>query len=233
MKIGILQTGYAPRDLVEKHGQYSDMFQNLLDGNGFSFETWEVVQNDIPNSTRDADGWLVTGSKYSVYEDRPWIRALEEFLRDCYDDGVPIVGVCFGHQVLASALGGRVEKFAGGWGIGRQLYEFNGTPIYLNAWHQDQVVEPPEGAEVTGSSKFCRYAMLAYGKRAISVQAHPEFDHAFIEGLMEKRGIGTVPTEQLDTARSSLGKEIESARYAGVMSRFFRASGTGSQARAD
>ena len=232
MKIGILQTGYSPPDLVERHGQYPDMFRQLLKGHGFTFETWEVVGDVFPESAGDADGWLVTGSKYSVYQDLPWIRKLEQFLRDCYQEGVPIVGVCFGHQVLARALGGKVEKFAGGWGIGRQTYEFDGKPVYLNAWHEDQVTELPKDARVTGSSEFCRFAMLSYGERAMSVQAHPEFGNSFIEGLIEKRGVGTIPAAQLDKARSGLDKKDQGAEFARVISEFFRSSGKSPQGRA-
>ena len=221
MKIGILQTGHAPSDLAERHGQYTDMFQRLLAGHGFSFGTWNVVDGLFPGSTGDSDGWLVTGSKHSVYERTPWIRTLEQFLRDCYADCVPVVGVCFGHQVLASALGGKVEKFDGGWGVGRQTYEFGGKEICLNAWHQDQVTEIPEAAEVTGSSVFCRHAMLSYGDRAMSIQAHPEFDHSFIEGLIERRGVGVVPAEQLDRARSDLGLDVQSDEFARVIAGFF------------
>ena len=225
MKIGILQTGHAPSDLAEQHGQYTDMFQRLLAGHGFSFGTWNVVDGRFPDSTGDSDGWLITGSRHSVYEGSPWIRKLEQFLRDCYADCVPVVGVCFGHQALASALGGKVEKFDGGWGVGRQTYEFGGKEICLNAWHQDQVTEIPEAAEVTGSSAFCRHAMLSYGDRAMSMQAHPEFDHSFIEGLIEKRGVGVVPAEQLDRARFNLGLDVQSTEFARVIAEFFLNSG--------
>ena len=232
MEIGILQTGHSPPDLVERHGQYSDMFQEFLAGNGFSFRTWNVVDGQFPETTGDSDGWLVTGSKHSVYEDSPWIRMLEEFLRNCYADRIPVVGVCFGHQVLASALGGKVEKHDGGWGIGRQTYEFEGKEINLNAWHQDQVTEAPQEAEVTGSSPFCRNAMLSYGDRAISVQAHPEFGHSFIEGLIEKRGVGVVPAGRLDEARSTLGLDIQADEFARVIAGFYWSARKGSRGTA-
>ncbi len=224
MKIGILQAGHTPTDLVEGHGQYTDMFQRLLAGNGFDFETWDVLDDVFPDSINDADGWLVTGSKFSALDDFPWIRRLEKFLRKCYAAEIPIVGTCFGHQLLAQALGGRVEKFGGGWGIGRDMYEFGDEPVFLNSWHQDQVTTLPPDAEVTGSSGFCKFAMLSYGSKAISVQPHPEFDSAFIEGLIETRGVGTVPDDLLDRARSDLEQEIDQQKFARVIAEFFLTS---------
>ncbi len=224
MKIGILQAGFVPDKLADDHGQFVDMFERLLSGHGFSYASWNVILDEFPGSPSDADGWLVTGSKHSVYEDLSWIRRLEQFLRDCYDTDVPIVGVCFGHQVLASALGGKVEKYRGGWGIGRHTYQFHGKPISLNAWHQDQVIELPADAEVTGSSEFCRHAMLSYGDRAISVQAHPEFDRSFVRGLMETRGVGVIPAEQLERANSTLDEDVQSREFAGFIAGFFRNS---------
>lgn len=189
MKIGILQTGLCPPDLVEEHGEYDTMCAAFLGGYGFDFTSYRVVENQFPGSARDADGWLLTGSKHGAYEPHSWIAPLEGFLRDVYTREIPIVGICFGHQILAQALGGKVEKFAGGWVVGKQSYRFNGAShdSQLMAWHQDQVVELPRDARVVGSSDSCKFAALSYGDTALTVQPHPEFDLKFVEALFEAR----------------------------------------------
>ena len=229
MLIGILQTGHVIEDLREEFGDYDGMFRRLLGGRGFDFRTWNVVDCEFPESPGDADGWLITGSRFAVYEDHSWIEPLASFVRDCYDAASPIAGICFGHQMLAHALGGKVEKFSEGWSVGLVEYKFKGHRLKLNAWHQDQVVELPEGAEVIGSSHFCRNAMIAYGKKAISVQPHPEFDRRFLGQLIEKRGRGVVPEELLREAVRNLESPSDSARIASAISEFFLYTGKRAQ----
>ncbi len=220
MHIGILQTGLAPDD-VEGLGDYPDMFERLLAGHGFAFRTWRVVEMDFPEGPEAADGWLLTGSKHGVYEDHPFIAPLEDFIRAAYAKPVPMVGVCFGHQIIAQALGGRVEKFAGGWSVGAQSYDFGGEALTVNAWHQDQVVEAPADAVRAASSPFCENAALIYGDRAFTVQAHPEFEDAFVDGLIRTRGVGVVPEAQLAKAAERLGTPLDSARLGDRIAAFF------------
>ena len=101
MRIGILQTGRTPEELRNKHGDYDDMFRRFLGGRGFEFVTYPALDGVIPKSVRDADGWLITGSKFSVYENHSWIPPLEDFLRHAYAEAVPIVGICFDHKLMA------------------------------------------------------------------------------------------------------------------------------------
>ena len=109
MKIGILQTGHAPDELLHDRGDYDAHFARLLDGNGFTFRTYNVVDMDFPGSIHDCDGWLITGSKHGAYEDHPFIPPLEALIREVYNTDLPLVGICFGHQIIAQALGGTVE----------------------------------------------------------------------------------------------------------------------------
>ena len=221
MLIGILQTGRAPDALRTEHGDYPDMFTRLLAGRGFDFRTWHVEEMQFPGSVHDAEGWLITGSRHGAYEDHPFIPPLEDFLRRAYAEGVPIAGICFGHQILAQALGGKVEKYAGGWSVGPTDYDFGGETVTVNAWHQDQVVEKPPEAEVIATSPFCRYAGLAYGNRALTVQPHPEFGDAFVDGLMKTRGKGLVPDHLMAAATERLGRPNSSAAIADRIADFF------------
>ncbi len=108
---------------------------------------------------------------------------------------MPVVGICFGHQIIAQAMGGKVERYDGGWSVGPTTYDFGGETLTLNAWHRDQVVQVPEGAEVVASNDFCQNAALLYDDRMFTVQAHPEFQNDFVDGLMRTRGPGLVPDD--------------------------------------
>jgi GMP synthase (glutamine-hydrolysing) len=223
MLIGILQTGHAPDPLAQTMGDYPDMFQRLLAGQGFEFRTWAVVDGAFPASVDACEGWLITGSRHGVYEDHPWIPPLEAFIRAAFAARVPVVGICFGHQIVAQAMGGRVERHADGWAVGPTDYDFGGERVRLNAWHRDQVVEAPEGATVIASNDFCANAALLYDDRALTVQAHPEFSPAFVDGLMTTRGKGIVPDAVMAAARARLDQPLDDRTMAGRIASFFKA----------
>lgn len=222
MRIGILQTGLAPEALAPEMGDYPDMFARLLDGHGFSFTTWKVVEGEFPASVHDADGWLITGSRHGVYEDHPWIPPLEQFIRDAFAARVPVVGICFGHQIVAQAMGGKVERYTGGWAVGATDYDFGGETIRLNAWHRDQVVQAPAGAKVIARNEFCTNAALLYDDRALTVQAHPEFRPEFVDGLMKTRGKGLVPDAVMAEAAARLSLPLQDNTMAGRIAAFFK-----------
>ena len=222
MKIGILQTGHAPDEVLETLGDYDGMFRHLLDGNGFEFESFDVVNMAFPTGPEDADGWLITGSRHGAYEDLPFIAPLEELIRDIYAADRPLVGVCFGHQIIATAMGGKVKKFQGGWSVGHTEYTYKGRPTALNAWHQDQVVSVPEGAEIIGSSEFCAAAALVYGDRIWSIQPHPEYGAQVIDALVTYRGPGVVPDHMLAEVRDTLGAPTNQTDIAAAMAAFLK-----------
>ncbi len=217
MKIGILQAGHSPDEVRDSVGNYGEMFTRLLDGHGFDFEIFSVVDGQFPSGLDAADGWLITGSKHGAYEDHDWIPPLEDLIREIRAAGQPLVGVCFGHQIIAQALGGKVEKFAGGWSVGRTEYDFGDETLALNAWHQDQVTQLPDGAEVVASTDFCANAALIYGDQILTIQPHPEFTSELVAGLIEHRGRGNVPDQLLDRASGQLPVATDNARFANRM----------------
>lgn len=227
LKIGILIAGHPPAESIGTHGTYADAFERLLAGNDFEFANWACVDGEFPESIDDADGWLITGSKFGAYEDLPWIPQLEEFIRGAYAQDIPIVGICFGHQILAKALGGEVKKFDGGWSAGRVEYNLDGhkEPVALYAWHQDQVVSLPQDATVVGSTPFCQYAALAYADKAYSIQPHPEFTSEFFDILLEARK-AALPQTALDLAKESIetAAPTDSAAIANLIASFFKSA---------
>lgn len=221
MKIGILQAGHF---LLAEEGGNPDndtLFHRLLGGHGFEFETWNVVDMEFPASPGAADGWLITGSKHGAYDDLPFIAPLEEFIRRSFAEDVPIVGICFGHQIIAQAMGGKVVQFAGGWRAGREIYDFNGEEIALTAWHQDQVVELPEGAKVIGRSEYCENAAMVYGRKAFTIQAHPEYGRAELSGLIDIRG-PYMPPAPVANAAANIDAPVANAAVADRIAAFFK-----------
>lgn len=208
MQIGILQCGHFPTADGYPDRTYSDLYASLLADRGLSFRTYSVVDMEFPSSPDEAAGWLISGSKHGAYEDLPFIPALERFIRKIHDAEVPLVGVCFGHQITAQALGGRVEKYEGGWSVGRVEYNVDGALVPLVAWHQDQVVAKPDTANVVAQTDFCKFAALAYGDNVLTMQAHPEFDDEVLRLLLDVRAPGVVPDEIIKNARANLGKDL-------------------------
>ncbi|MCB6178873.1 type 1 glutamine amidotransferase [Rhodobacter sp. Har01] len=221
MQIGILQTGASPDALRAEMGDYPDFFERLLAGRGLTFRRYHVEAMQFPGSVHDCEGWLITGSRHGAYEDHPFIKPLEDFIRSAYAARVPVVGICFGHQIIAQAMGGKVERYDGGWAVGPTDYDFGGEKITLNAWHRDQVTQAPEGAEVIATNPHCENAGFLYDDRMFTVQAHPEFKPEFVDGLMRTRGPGLVPDDLMDRARARLDQPLDDQTMAGRIAAFF------------
>ena len=222
MKVAILETGRPPAPLAEEFGDYPTMFARLL-GDGFEVERFDVQAGEIP--VPDAhSAYLITGSPAGVYEGFPWIAGLSEFVRAA--GGSKMVGICFGHQIMAEALGGHVEKSEKGWGAGLHHYSIDRLEPWMDsvaqisapASHQDQVVVQPPHTDVVASSDFTPYAALAWTDRpAISFQFHPEFSREFAKALIAER-YDIVPDP--DAAIASLDAPADSAVVGGWIRRF-------------
>jgi GMP synthase-like glutamine amidotransferase len=194
MRIGILETGKPPDGLDRRFGDYPAMFATLL---GPAFETvrYDVAAGQLPASPGSHPAWLITGSPAGVYEAHPWIPPLEDFLRAARGKA-KLVGICFGHQLMAQAFGGRVEKSGRGWGTGLQTFRVLERASWMDdvgafavpVSHQDQVVDSPPAARVLAANDFSPFGLLEYeGGEAISFQGHPEFDPDYARALIEAR----------------------------------------------
>lgn len=193
MKIAILETGVPPPDLRARFGRYDAMFGRLL---GLaSFRSYDVQAGEYPDEPEQHQAYVVTGSPAGVYETHPWIGELKGFLQ-ASKGRAKLVGICFGHQIMAEAFGGRVEKSGRGWGVGLHSYD-----VYAHApWmdpverftcpvsHQDQIVVTPPEADILAGTQFNPNGLLAYRDQpAISFQCHPEFETGFARALLETR----------------------------------------------
>lgn len=215
MKIGILEAGLLRERMVPRFDPYPVMFEDFLGlaHRGFEYASVSVVRGEVAASIHDCDGWLITGSRHGVYDELDWMAPLQEFIGRLAAAEVPLIGVCFGHQIIAQALGGEVVKSDRGWGVGVHSYrveqQHSWMPTHpaqcgLYAFHQDQVVRMPETAEIFLSSEFCPYAGLSYGRSIISVQAHPEFGEAYETALLEEYGGNVVPAALADQALAEM-----------------------------
>lgn len=217
MKLGILSAGAPPSTLAPTFGDYPAMFRALLPDGGHDWRTYDVRQGQYPDQPEACEAYIVTGSSSGVYDPDPWIAQLKAFLVQAKGRAA-LVGVCFGHQIMAEAFGGKVIKSPKGWGIGLHTHAVrerrpwmepgpgqSRSGFSLAASHQDQVVEAPPGAAVLAGSDFCPNGLIAYeGQHAMSLQLHPEFEPAYAQALITgRRGVRFEET-QADEAIASL-----------------------------
>lgn len=222
MRVAILQTGHAPESLQNEHGDYDSMSKIFLGYEANEIKTYNIQKGEFPTSPANYDLYLITGSPKGVYDGDNWIDDLEDFIRVSYASSTKLIGVCFGHQIMAQALGGKVRKSDKGYGIGVMDYDHaeTGKKLSLCAWHQDQVEEKPEDGEVILSSKFCPIAGLIYNNRAISFQPHPEFTKAFVDDLITVRNGDTITNAQANMARETLTKDNDYPIVQGLIREF-------------
>lgn len=228
MTVGILETGRRPDELWSDFSDYPTMVAEWLSPLEGTFKTYAILDGELPSDPMACDLWVITGSKFGVYEDHPWIKPLETFIRDCRDVGRKMIGICFGHQLIAQALGARVRKSPKGWSLGVQDYAVTDWPvalgpppqkISLQAYHQDQVETVPAGANIIAHSAFCPVAALWYPGFAISFQGHPEFRADYASALLESRRGSVLAPDMVDTAQATMARAVNPEELAEKIAR--------------
>lgn len=231
-RLGLLWCGHVHRDALDLGGDYPELFDDLFGPLGAEVVPFAVDEGNLPASLKDCDGWITSPSRHSVNDIEPWIDDVGEVIRALVHEERPFAGICFGHQLLATALGGRVERAARGWGVGVQDYEVveqrwwmdppvTGGQFRLVASHEDQVTQVPAGAVVLARAEYCPVAAMEVGERAISLQPHPEFTVALSARLLDLRE-ELIGRETVDAARRTLTTPPDRELAARWILRFLR-----------
>jgi GMP synthase-like glutamine amidotransferase len=232
VRVGVLVCDdVAPRYLPIA-GDYGDMFAAMVSSAApdAAVVRYEAHLGELPGRPDECDAWLCTGSSASVYDDEPWIEALASFVREVHAARVPFVGICFGHQLIAHALGGHTERARSGWGVGAVSMDVVDAQPWMSPGaasatllysHQDQVTELPPHARVIAAAPHCPVAMFAVGDDTIGIQAHPEFGADYVRALLEDR-VDRIGEAQTAAALASLDLPTDERAVAGWIMAFVR-----------
>jgi GMP synthase-like glutamine amidotransferase len=232
VKIGLLQCDHVMPDNRAEFGDYSDFFRSIFHRYApeIVLDLFDIQQNEYPEEPDRYAGYIGTGSSCSVWEDISWINRFKRFVRDLYHNGNKFIGICFGHQMIAEALGGRCEKFDRGWGIGIKEVTIYRKKDWMNpeqksyrliVSHQDQISKLPENSEVLGGNEHCPFSMITVDSHFLGIQAHPEFTPAYSRRLMQSR-IDRIGMKAVQMAEKTLEDKTDEAAVTQWMANFFR-----------
>ena len=200
MRIGILKTDSVREEFQHEFGDYPAMFRAVLmasaDDVPIEFRDYDVQRGEYPASIDECDAYLITGSRESAYDDQPWIHRLAQFVQELDAARHTLVGICFGHQLIAHVLGGETRAAETGWAVGVQETQVLSPAEWMLPYrerfgllssHKDQVVRLPERAEVFASTPFCPNSGFTIGDHILTFQGHPEFSKGYSRALIELR----------------------------------------------
>ncbi len=232
--LGILDCDELAPELVPDYEHYARMFTYLLQPHLQEVECrrYAILNDEWPDSANECNAYLITGSKTGVYDEEPWLPCLREFIQQVFDKSIPVVGICFGHQMLAHSLGGYAGKSEKGWGIGAYTIRasqyaqdaFKGpSDLTLLYSHQDQVQELPPGARLLYANDFCPNAAYVIPGKVLAFQGHPEFTQDYSLRLMTLRQDRYAPG-QYEQALTTLELPLQADWVAQTMAEFLKAA---------
>ncbi|WP_027329295.1 glutamine amidotransferase-related protein [Marinimicrobium agarilyticum] len=229
MRLAILDADILREALRPKYHSYGRMFVTLFERQrpGWAMDVYSVIDGDYPRDFEQYDAVLITGSQYDAFSDEPWVCELRDYVQALFRAGKPMVGVCFGHQLLAHALGGEAGRAGAGWGLGVMSYPVlakpsfvdDTAPVALIISHRDQVNRLPPEAERLLSNDFCPNAAFYIPNRVLAIQGHPEFSVEYARALLEYRK-DQLSSEQLTQVERSFSIAHEGERVGRWMARF-------------
>jgi GMP synthase-like glutamine amidotransferase len=228
LTVGLLMCGHVHPDALDLGGDYPELFTALLGPLGIDVVPYAAEDGQLPDTVDECDGWITSPSRCSVLDDLPWIHRLSDFVMEAVVRERPFVGICFGHQMLATLFGGRVQRADGGWGVGVKEYEiveqrpWMSPPrdrIALVASHEDQVTALPDDAVLLARSDYCPIAAFELGPRCITLQPHIEFSTQISDRLLDLRH-DLIGADVVAAARATLGRMPDRALVAGWFAEF-------------
>jgi GMP synthase-like glutamine amidotransferase len=196
MTIGLLLCDHLDPDVIELTGDYTELYPAAFDPVGVDLRIYDATVGELPGSVDECDGWIVSGSRRSAYEDEGWIHDVAEVIRTAAQQRRPQMGICFGHQLIAQSLGGSVQKATAGWGVGAKQFDVVAPAPWMEPTaeqfrilmsHQDQVVALPPGAELVATANYCPVGAYRIDEHVFCVQGHPEFVPLLSRTLIGKR----------------------------------------------
>ncbi len=214
MKVAILQCDNLLEKLQPKFGEFKDMIQQMFSDfeDSFSFDVFDCRKQEYPSDIFSYDFFITTGSRASAYDEEPWILSLIDFVKKLDHFEKKLIGICFGHQLIAVALHGQVRKSSNGWGVGLATNRVVSTPNWMQqkvsqlkilVSHQDQVISLANGAKVLAESDFCPYFIIQWNNHFLSIQGHPEWNRDYSRALMHERR-AVIPEDRIEEGLSTL-----------------------------
>ncbi|ABV37136.1 GMP synthase - glutamine amidotransferase domain [Shewanella sediminis HAW-EB3] len=232
MIIGILQCDDVRESLRDRHGNYPEMFTALFGSVDakIGFKVYRVTEGVYPESIDECDVYITTGSRYSVNDDAPWIAEFQAFITQLYLTKKKFIGICFGHQMMAKALGGEVVTSPKGWGIGVMITTIKHRPTWMEmdaqqlalvVSHRDQVTKMPTGSVLIAGSEFCPCYMMQLNDHFLGIQGHPEFSKSYAKDLMMARR-DIIPAQRIKSGIESLSLVVDDELVSRILLSFIR-----------
>lgn len=230
MTTGLLLCDHLDPDVAAAVGDYTELFPAAFGPAGVDLRIYDVTAGQFPASTDECDGWIISGSRRSVYEDDGWIRDLHDVAHELVTRERPLAGICFGHQLIARTLGGTVERAAVGWGVGVREFQVvapaatmepDVTSFTILTSHRDQVLELPGGAELVATADYCPVGAYRIGDHVLCVQGHPEWVPGLSRRLVERRR-EQIGDDVSDAALESLRQPLDHDRVVSWMAAMLR-----------
>jgi GMP synthase-like glutamine amidotransferase len=211
IRVGLLLADHVRPGYQVIGGDYPDYFATLLPQ--AELVVYDLAQAQFPDRAGECQGWIISGSRHSVYEQVPWVERLADLVRGLEAESAPLVGVCFGAQMIAYAMGGEVAAAPGGWTVGTHRVEVLSSEPFMAPSvasfrilysNRDQILSLPARARLLGRAEAVPVSMLAVGDHVVGFQGHPEFTLAYASVLMEARRGTLIPDEVVGAGLAAL-----------------------------